>query len=183
MTATMVQLTSATPNSTSSSVGNKFPPLPTTAQSYSTNYNEKEFSFPGKSKFQAGQDLLVTRSDSYIIRKPHPQEDIWRRPPPNFCPQSYAAKPPKRNSRESMQPWKYGTYPGQKNEAKKEKVVTLPKALQPQRPKSRKLVNRFKVMDSFEAKCEFVKEGMYEREQYRNPKPHDFRQVNILLHS
>lgn len=178
MTATMVKFSPMTPNSTTSIGSGKFPPLQT-AQSYESDYTEREFNFPGKSKFQASKDLLLTRSDSYIIRKPPPDDDIWRRPPPNFCPQSYAAKPPKRNSRESMKPWKYGTYPGQKNQIKKEKTVTLPRALQPERPKSTKLVNRFKILDPFEAKCLFVKEGMYQREQYRNPQPHDFRQVTI----
>ncbi|XP_072021348.1 putative uncharacterized protein C7orf78 [Amphiura filiformis] len=180
MTAAMVQLSSMTPNSTTTSARSKFPPL-RTASSCNTNYAEKEFSFPGKSKFKAGQDLLLTRSDSYTIRKPHQEDDIWRRPPPNFCPQSYAAKPPKRNSQESMKPWKYGTYPGHyKNRMKKEKVVSLPKALQPERPKSTKLVNRFKILDSFEAKCLFVSEGMHQKEKYANPKQHDFRQYPPL---
>lgn len=74
--------------------------------------NVREFTFATQGRFNAGQDLVLTRSDSYVIRKPPKEDDIWTRPPPDFRPQQYLPKPPKRNSRESMQPWKYGTFPG-----------------------------------------------------------------------
>ena len=74
--------------------------------------NGGEFTFASQSRFNASQDLVLTRSDSYVIRKPLKEDNIWTRPPPDFRPQQYLPKPPKRNSRESMQPWKYGTFPG-----------------------------------------------------------------------
>ncbi|XP_038049402.1 uncharacterized protein LOC119723010 [Patiria miniata] len=147
---------------------------PSAAQSL----NIREFSFATQSRFNAGRDLVLTRSDSYVIRKPPKEFDIWEHPPPDFRPQQYLPKPPKRNSRESMQPWKYGTFPGQKKAMSKtegKKSVALPKILQPVRPRSEQMVTRFKIDDPHEARAKFVREGMYPKEQYQMPKKHDFR--------
>nr|XP_054767825.1 uncharacterized protein LOC129275075 [Lytechinus pictus] len=136
-----------------------------------------------KSKYQAGQDLLVTRSDSYLIRPSEKLDDIWKRPPPDFTLQRYMPKPPKRNTRESMQPWRWGTFPGEKKVAQtttEKPTVTLPKILQPPRPRSRKILTRFNIPDSDQARKEAVKTLVHPKETFENPQPHDFRQYPPL---
>eukprot|EP00057_Strongylocentrotus_purpuratus_P006062 XP_011660536.1 PREDICTED: uncharacterized protein LOC763406 [Strongylocentrotus purpuratus] len=145
--------------------------------------NQGTVSLIDKSKFQSGQDLLVTRSDSYLIRPRERPEDIWKRPPPDFTLQRYMPKPPKRNTRESMQPWRWGTLPGEKKIAQtiaEKPTVTLPKILQPPRPKSRKILTRFKIPDSDEARKVAVKQLVHHKEKFENPQPHDFRQYPPL---
>ncbi|XP_072179326.1 putative uncharacterized protein C7orf78 [Diadema setosum] len=147
-----------------------------------TIMNPAEVSFIDKSKFQARHDLLTTRSDSYLIRPAEEPEDIWKRPPPDFTLQRYMPKPPKRNTRESMQPWRWDCYPGVKKEEKvaDKTTVTLPKILQPPRPRSRKMLTKFRIADPDAARKQAVKELMHAQERYENPKPHDFRQYPPL---
>ncbi|XP_033103217.1 uncharacterized protein LOC117106011 [Anneissia japonica] len=132
--------------------------------------------FMSRDDFKASKNLRLTRSGQYTIEKEKLDQDVWQRKPPDFRPQTYRPSPPKRNTRESMQPWKYGTFPGT---SKPKPLVSyelkFPKLLQPARPKSRQFINKFKIIDSDEAKQLFVKEGMYPREAYQMPKKHDFR--------
>ncbi len=140
------------------------------------------FSFDGRTSFDAQQDLSKTRSSNFHIRPPPKDDDIWKKPPPDFRPQNFAPKPPKRNSREAMQPWKYGTLPGIRSGGKKEQKVFLPHILQlePKEEEPADFVTRFHVLDSSEAKQEGVRSLQFPAGDYHNPKIHDFRPVSDL---
>ncbi|XP_070565507.1 putative uncharacterized protein C7orf78 [Ptychodera flava] len=140
------------------------------------DYAIRPFGFHNKTNFIATDNLIVRRSDSYTLRKPPPDDDIWKRPPPDFRPQVWRPKPPKRNTQDSMMPWKYGTFPGDyKNKFVKPKPQVLPFLLQEPRSASPEFATRFRVPDPYEAKLMFVKSGVHPRGSYVMPKPHDFR--------
>ncbi len=116
-----------------------------------TNYtNNNPFSFDGKTSFNAREDLSRTRSLNFHIRPAPIDDDVWKIPPPDFRPQNSAPKPPKRNSRESMQPWKYGTHPGHnERNTKQDKVfllhsLQLPSKKEERRDEPVEFVTRFK---------------------------------------
>ena len=71
----------------------------------------RSYDFTAKASFDASQHLLKSRSDTFLLGAKIPDNDIWKRPPPDFKPQIYAPKPPKRNSRDAMRPWSYTGYP------------------------------------------------------------------------
>ena len=64
---------------------------------------------------------------------------------------------------------------------KKEKKVFLPHILQldPKEKKDQNFETRFHIMDPFEARADFVTNGMDPAGRYLNPKPHDHRGVRI----
>ncbi len=103
-----------------------------------TQYNVEPFSFEGRISFDAHQDLSKTRSSNFHIRHPPKDDDIWKIPPPDFRPQNFAPKPLKRNSREAMKPWKYGTLPVINHGSKKERKMFVPHVLQLENCKTRK---------------------------------------------
>ena len=72
------------------------------------------FGFQSKTSFDATKELQKYRSATFTLPPSIVDDDIWKRSAPDFRPQRYAPKPAKRNSRDAMQPWKYGTIPGQK---------------------------------------------------------------------
>lgn len=144
---------------------------------------ENQFDFVAHEKYQASFDLLTTRSKTFCAPPKPYNDDIWNRKPPDFRPQTYLPKPPKRNTRESMQPWKYFTESTDKEinlKKKRHKGVELPKVLQPKRPKSRKMNLKFNIPSSDDARKDFVKKGVHPKDVYVNPKPHDFRQYPKL---
>ncbi|XP_077978641.1 uncharacterized protein LOC144434062 [Glandiceps talaboti] len=136
----------------------------------------RPFGFNNKTHFNAFDNLIVTRSDTYSLRKPPPDDDIWKRPPPDFRPQVWRPNPPKRNTKECMMPWKYGTFPGDyKKRIRKPQPKVLPFLLDERRPESTMFTTRFRIPDPYDAKLMFVKDGVYPKEKYVMPKPHDFR--------
>merc|ERR1712226_233520 len=138
--------------------------------------NINPFGFEARTSYNATEDLLNTRSSSFKFRPPPPDDDIWKRPPPDFRPQVYAPKPPKRNSRDAVQPWKYGTIPGQKEVVKREESVKLPHILQAKSVDEGIFqTTHFNIPDPYEAKLWMVKHGMYKAGMYHMPQPHDFR--------
>jgi len=144
--------------------------------SWSNGLSTHPFGFDAKTSYDAAETLLKSRSESFLLKPPQKDDDIWKRPPPDFRPQRFAPKPPKRNSRDAMQPWKYGTIPGKKEVVKKTNVVHLPHILNPKKNDEKEFKTRFTdLMDAFDAKMEYVKEGMYKPGLYQMPKPHDFR--------
>ena len=102
------------------------------------------FGFEAKTSFNASDDLTQTRSKSFTIRPAPVDDDIWKRPPPDFRPQVYAPKPPKRNSREAVQPWKYTALCDQEPVFKREKKVFLASytTIRPKREKGPKFRNQ-----------------------------------------
>ncbi|XP_064647765.1 uncharacterized protein LOC135500306 [Lineus longissimus] len=139
------------------------------------------FDFHSRTNFDATQNILQSRSDSYLLGRPPPDYDIWKRKPPDFRPQGFAPRPPPRNSKYAMKPWMYSTpkdsYYAERLKQSKE-VVLLPDIAKPRVTQSMdkpEFIRRFHIVDSEEARQAFVREGQFPTEPYEPPKPHDFR--------
>ena len=110
--------------------------MDTTASSGSSNnLSVRAFAFEKKSNYDATNELIRLRDSNFRIRPPSKDDDIWKRPPPDFRPQCFEPKPPKRNSREAMKPWKYDTE-GEKDDpletsGKRQEKLALPELLKP----------------------------------------------------
>ena len=48
---------------------------------------QRKFGFDAKTAFVAAQNLGKTRSDTFRLTPPPPDDDIWKRPAPDFRPQ------------------------------------------------------------------------------------------------
>lgn len=141
----------------------------------STSVGLIPFGFSSKTNYDANESLIQIRSDNFNKHIPVKVEDIWKRPPPDFRPQKFAPRPPKRNSRESQQPWLYGTIPGQREIIKRDRSKVVPHLLKPKVKEDRGLVTMFHIDRPFTAKKKFVREGMYQPGEFIDPAPHDFR--------
>lgn len=135
-----------------------------------------QFGFDAKTSHDADEALLQTRSESFKLRPPVVDRDIWKRPPPDFRYAVYDPKPPKRNTVDSQQPWLYGTIPGQREKITREKGSLMPLIFRQTPSGPAPLVTRFHIARPFTAKKQFVREGMNPAGEYETPKPHDFRQ-------
>ncbi|KAK3108250.1 hypothetical protein FSP39_004103 [Pinctada imbricata] len=133
------------------------------------------FGFHSKTQYDANESLIQIRSENFTKPVPEKDDDIWKRPPPDFRPQVFAPKPPKRNSRASMQPERYGTFPGKYVTFRRPEQTTIPHILLPPKPDEGRMVLRFHIDRPFTAKKKFVREGMYSPGEYAMPKPHDHR--------
>lgn len=135
------------------------------------------FGFESKNTFDASLDLTHSRSARFAVRPPEPDADIWRRKPPDFRLQVYNPNPPKRNSRDAMQPWKYGTYPGEEKPKKRAQSVNLPNIFKEGKEDILKNLDlsSSNLMGISDEKNHFVREGMYPAGPYSNPKDPDFR--------
>ncbi|OWF55499.1 uncharacterized protein LOC110459748 [Mizuhopecten yessoensis] len=133
------------------------------------------FGFDSKTKYDANESLITIRSTNFSKKELEKDDDIWKRPPPDFRPQKFAPNPPKRNSRESMQPWRYGTFPGEHVFVKKPSTKVMPKILMPKKTPEGRIITQFHIDRPFTAKKKFVREGMFKPEMFVNPTEHDFR--------
>ncbi|KAM9308077.1 uncharacterized protein C7orf78 homolog [Gastrophryne carolinensis] len=130
--------------------------------------------------FMANETLAVARSNHFSKPKQNPQPDIWKKKPPDFSVRLYRSLALPRKSNESGVQEKIP----QASDAKRWKVLDLI----PDTPRSKALYTRgpekfqtkFKHIGPFEASLEFVKDGVYPKDLYQDPKPHDFRQVASL---
>lgn len=138
------------------------------------------FGFEARTSYDASESLALTRSENFHIKPKPVDNDIWKRPPPNFRAQNFASHPPKRNSRDSMQPWKYGTIPGKREIIKRPKVTILPHILNPKTPEGTRFHTQFNIPDSYDGKVEMARELTNKADPYENPKPHDFRDLPPL---
>ena len=141
------------------------------------------FGFPSKTNYDANESLIQIRSENFERKVVDKEEDIWKRPPPDFRRQCYAPRPPKRNSAESMKPWIYGTIPGQREIIKRPRRKIIPHLLQSPREEQTKFNTYFHIERPFTAKKKSVLEGTNDPGEYENPKPHDFRGVLLFLYS
>lgn len=147
-------------------------PLPSGA---SSSLGLGSFGFNNKTNYDANGSLIQIRSERFEKRPKSIDDDIWKRPPPDFRPQKFAPNPPKRNSRDSMRPWLYGTFPGQRQTVRRETPNVVRHVLKPKEEKDKGLVTMFHIDRPFTAKKKFVREGMYEAGEFDDPTPHDFR--------
>lgn len=138
------------------------------------------FGFTSKTQYDANESLIQIRSENFSKLVPEKDNDIWKRPPPDFRPQVFAPKPPKRNSREAMRPENYGTFPGKHVTVKRPVRNVIPHMLRPAKPDEGRMSLRFHIDRPFTAKKRFVREGMYKAGQFKNPQPHDFRGVGVI---
>ena len=154
---------------------------PSRADSSTSSLGLMPFGFPAKTNYDANESLIQIRSENFEKKVVEKEEDIWKRPPPDFRRQCYAPKPPRRNAVESMKPWLYGTIPGQREVIKRPRRKVIPHLLQPQKEEEKKFEAYYHIDRPFTAKKKSVIEGMYEAGEYENPRPHDFRGVSIYL--
>lgn len=133
------------------------------------------FGFHSKTNYDANESLIQIRSDNFHKNVPRKEDDIWTRPPPDFRPQKFAPNPPKRNTRESQKPWLYGTIPGQREIIKRDRSKVVPALLKPKVKGDKNLVTIFHIDRPFTAKKKFVREGMYQKGEFIDLTPHDFR--------
>ena len=163
-----------------SSLGSSLTPS-TRQPSAQTSLAFKPFGFESKNSFDASLDLTKSRSARFAVKPPVPDNDIWKRPPPDFRLQVYNPKPPPRNSREAMKPWLYGTESRQEKAKKTdEERIFLPSIF---KNKCDDEEGNFDLrsndlMDCFEAKKHFARTGMNPAGLYHNPRPHDYRGVS-----
>ncbi|KAK3765699.1 hypothetical protein RRG08_026175 [Elysia crispata] len=139
-----------------------------------------QFGFHAKTSYDADEALLQTRSENFKLQAGEKDRDIWKRPPPDFRYVVYDPNPPKRNTVDSMQPWKFGTIPGQREIVKKNKEDGRLPRLFDQKQKEPEIITRFHIDRPFTAKKKFVREGMNPAGFYENPKLHDYRQYPPL---
>ncbi|KAK2157040.1 hypothetical protein LSH36_200g04082 [Paralvinella palmiformis] len=140
-------------------------------------YAINPFNFDAKTSYEATESLLQTRAAAYERPEPPKDHDIWKLPPPDFRPQCYEPRPPPRNSREAIKPWKYGTIPGRRPQpiTRHSAPLRLPSILQERQEEEGQFVTAFKIDGPWEAKLLYVKEGVFRPGRYQMPKPHDFR--------
>lgn len=139
-----------------------------------------QFGFHAKTSYDADEALLQTRSENFKLQQEERDRDIWKRPPPDFRYVVYDPNPPKRNTVDSMQPWNFGTIPGQREIVKKKKDSGRLPRLFDQKQREPEIITRFHIDRPFTAKKKFVKGGMNPAGSYENPKQHDFRQYPPL---
>ena len=151
--------------------------------SAASSFTYVPFGFTAKTQYAANDSLIQIRSENFSKVIPEKDNDIWKRPPPDFRPQVFAPKPPKRNSREAMKPENYGTFPGKHQTVKRPERQVIPHMLRPAKPDQGRMSLQFHIDRPFTAKKKFVREGMYKAGQFRNPQPHDFRGVSNYLSS
>ncbi|XP_055874389.1 uncharacterized protein LOC106077126 [Biomphalaria glabrata] len=143
----------------------------------SSVYDKVHFDFYTKTLHDAHDALLQTRSAHFRRRPAEQEKDIWKRKPPDFRYVVYDPHPPKRNTVDSMQPWRYGTIPGQREIIKRVRSEGhLPRLLEDDsNDEGTQFKTRFRFERPFTAKKKFVASGSNKPGEYESPKPHDFR--------
>ncbi|BFY98262.1 hypothetical protein BsWGS_01302 [Bradybaena similaris] len=138
------------------------------------------FGFEAKTRQDAAEHLFQTRSKHLKLQNDVKTEDVWNRRPPDFRHIVYDPKPPKRNTVDSMRPWEYGTFPGQREVIKTKRNEPALFPILTQTSREPEMITRFHIDRPFTAKKKFVSQGVYKPGIYKNPKPHDFRQYPSL---
>lgn len=142
-------------------------------------------SFDAKTLYDASEKIQEMRSDSYRIFKPKRRYDLLTRPEPDFRPQAFRPCPPKRNSQEAVQPWRYSTdndrYYNRALKRRKE-TMFLPKVVVPNPPAQYKFKAGYKPLNADDDRK--IHAGLagclLPRECYKLSQPHDFREYPCL---
>ncbi|ESO97085.1 hypothetical protein LOTGIDRAFT_226853 [Lottia gigantea] len=154
---------------------------PSTASSSKDSLGIVPFGFHAKTSFDADDGLRLRRSLTYAVKERPKDNNIWRRPPPDFRYEVFDPNPPKRNTVDSMKPWNYGTIPCQREIYTREKRTLLPLILNRHHSDEKENFKlRFRIDRPFTAKKKFVREGMNVPGEYETPKPFDFRDYPSL---
>lgn len=148
--------------------------------------------FCSKRNFEASRSLIEIRSEK---QKPYEKKkeinSIWDLEPIDFSVKLYHPKPPKRNSKEAIKPWTYDKYLrpiqqgnnqlSEKNSADKCLVESYMNENYARNNSNTELdfQKSFRVLTPNGARIQASKSMSFREglEQYKNPKPHDFRGV------
>lgn len=142
--------------------------------------------------FEAAMNVEQLRSTNYMPRKQPPEPaSVWHVQPPDFRPQVYRPQPPKRNSRNAIQPW---TYQAQyelstlgdneiQSSSRASTDLLLPALYEQVQEDSDEsqdeaFVTRFKHQHTLDEKVNVIRARQLPLPPYKNPKPHDFRGVS-----
>ncbi|CAH2282498.1 Hypothetical predicted protein [Pelobates cultripes] len=141
--------------------------------------NGNQWFFRRQMEFIANENLANERSESFVKPRLVPEHDIWRKPPPDFSVKLYTSlnlpkKPKEREKRVKKNIKNKTEIYNQVNTL--QSVDRLPRIMDKE---SSKFLTRFKNIGEFEAKLWYVKCGKYPKEQFKDSKPHDFRQYEV----
>ncbi|RMZ94549.1 hypothetical protein BpHYR1_053157, partial [Brachionus plicatilis] len=152
--------------------------------------------FFNKRNFEASRALIETRSEN---QKPFGKQkqisSIWDLQPVDFSVKLYHPKPPKRNSRDAIKPWTYDKYlrPIQSQDNQQPEKISADKSIVESYLNENYDFNRQQSEADFEksfraltpngarieaSKLMGFRDGL---EQFKNPKPHDFRGLKNLI--
>lgn len=147
--------------------------------SYSLSQPLSSVSFEEKIKFSASQSLSFARSKWFTLPQTESQSDVWSIKPPDFSLKLYRSlsDPQKKDRNTHSNP----AVLQNKETKRRTGVLLLPKILHEsyQRENPPKFVTSYKPPDALESELMFVKMGKFPSGSYKNPKPHDFRQVRL----
>ncbi|KAE8596363.1 hypothetical protein XENTR_v10016070 [Xenopus tropicalis] len=139
--------------------------------------------FARKLQFTANENLADERSD--IITKPKciQDMDIWKKPPPDFSVKLYKSSNFNKNtleSRDTKGGRRINTFlpDSRQTQVPQRKTGDHLPLLVPKEEPVNPFLTKFKAFGPFEASILFVKSGVYPKDRYKDPKPHDFRQYD-----
>ncbi|XP_075445244.1 putative uncharacterized protein C7orf78 homolog isoform X2 [Ascaphus truei] len=141
---------------------------------------EQSYLFARQVRFTADQNLATERSKHFMKSKIIPDHDIWKKQPPDFSVSLYKSLRLPRKPVELEDEKKDRKNKNRIQFPKREKELLmihdnhLPDLVKQEEPL--KLLTRFKHVGPFEAQIMYVKSGLYPKDKYKDPKPHDFRQ-------
>ncbi|KAM4705151.1 uncharacterized protein C7orf78 homolog [Rhinophrynus dorsalis] len=148
--------------------------------SKSFSENGQFFLFARQTRFNADGNLAVERSESFMKPKYVREVDIWRKPPPDFSVRLYRSLSLPRKSikfveeKEEIRNKNHIHKLKQAIDLKKIENNHFPILVKKEEPP--KFQTRFKPVGPFESSIIYVKNGVYPKEKYQDPNPHDFRQ-------
>ena len=124
---------------------------------------------------------FLRSSSSFPLKQQIEEKSVWKIQPPDFRPQVYRPRPPKRNSREAIRPWTYhadcdtALAPIKNREDSTDQLNNSPKQLQ---QLNEPFVARFKELRSFDSRVAAVKDDTLPQQPFKDLKAHDFRGVS-----
>lgn len=135
--------------------------------------------FNKKTVFSANLNLATLRSKGFICLHYSHQVDPWNLKPPDFSPKLYTflSVPRRKKTKNTHQP--FLTLASSETAFRVDRFT--PNILIPEIDQNKKALPNFSTSyrppGSLESKLMFVKTGKYPPVAYKNPKPHNFRQV------
>ncbi|KAM4689417.1 uncharacterized protein C7orf78 homolog [Discoglossus pictus] len=138
--------------------------------------NEHSYLFANQVGYTANESLTFERSKTLVKPRDIPESDIWIKKPPDFSVKLYKSfKMPRKSDAidENHQRKKIQLYK-KANELQRIEDNHLPILVK--KEELNKFQTKFKNVGPFEASLMFVKNGVYPKDKYKDPKPHDFRQ-------
>lgn len=135
--------------------------------------------FNKKTVFSASLNLATIRSKGFIRPRYSHQVDPWNLKPPDFSPKLYTflSVPRRKKTKNTHQP--FLTLASSETAFRVDRFT--PNIPIPEIDQNKKALPNFSTSyrppGSLESKLMFVKTGKYPPVAYKNPKPHNFRQV------